>query len=214
MTQKIRRYDLDWLRVLVFGLLIFYHVGMYFVPWGWHIKNDPEYDWLRWPMVFVNQWRLPILFLISGMGTRFALSWRSGKQYASERMRRLWIPLAFGMLIIVPPQVYIERLVNQDFVGSYWSYYTTIAFQGIYPEGNLSWHHLWFLPYLLIYSLILTPVFLYLRNHPEAGILQWLRRRLQTKFGIYCLVIPLFLAEALLEPFFPVTHALVNDWFA
>ena len=35
-----RRYDLDWLRVGVFALLIFYHVGMFFVPWGWHIKND------------------------------------------------------------------------------------------------------------------------------------------------------------------------------
>ena len=61
---KIRRYDLDWLRVIVFGLLIFYHVGMFFVPWGWHIKNNEIYGWLRYPMLFVNQWRLPILFVI------------------------------------------------------------------------------------------------------------------------------------------------------
>ena len=31
---------MDWIRVLVFGLLIFYHVGMFYVPWGWHIKNE------------------------------------------------------------------------------------------------------------------------------------------------------------------------------
>jgi glucans biosynthesis protein C len=27
-----RRYDLDWLRVIAFLLLIFYHIGMFYVP--------------------------------------------------------------------------------------------------------------------------------------------------------------------------------------
>ncbi|MEM9886729.1 MAG: acyltransferase family protein [Bacteroidota bacterium] len=213
MTKKIRRYDLDWLRVIVFGLLIFYHVGMFFVPWDWHIKNPETYDALRYPMWFVNQWRLPILFVISGMGTRFALSWRSGKQYRLERFKRLSIPLLVGMLLVVPPQVYVERLSTGDFVGNYWSYYASTAFEGVYPEGNISWHHLWFLPYLLIYSLLLSPVFIYLRNHPEASFLHWIRKLIRQNYGFYWFVFPLFLAEALLEPFFPVTHALIGDWF-
>ena len=30
-----RRFELDWLRVLAFGLLIFYHIGMLYVErWG------------------------------------------------------------------------------------------------------------------------------------------------------------------------------------
>ena len=94
--EKIRRYDLDWLRVMVFGLLIFYHVGMFFVPWGWHIKNNQTYEWLKIPMAFVNQWRLPILFVISGMGTAYALSFRSAGQFMKERFLRLYIPLAVG----------------------------------------------------------------------------------------------------------------------
>ena len=106
----MRRNDLDWLRVLVFALLIFYHVGMFFVPWGFHIKNNIIYDWLRYPMVFLNQWRLPILFVISGMGTYYALQKRTGLQFAFERIKRLLIPLIFGMLFIVPPQVYLEKL--------------------------------------------------------------------------------------------------------
>ncbi len=214
MTEKIRRYDLDWLRVLVFGLLIFYHVGMFFVPWGWHIKNNVIYDWLQWPMLFVNQWRLSILFVISGMGTCFALSFRNGRQFAWERMKRLWLPLAFGMVVIVPPQVYIERLVSGAFSGNYGAFYTTVAFSGIYPAGNFSWHHLWFLPYLLIYSLLLIPVFLYLRSNAQARLLQWLRKSLRRPLGLYVLIIPLYFTEALLEPFFPVTHGLVGDWFA
>ena len=61
--EKERRYDIDWIRVIAFDFLIIYHVGMFFVPWEYHIKNNEIVDWLRWPMMFVNQWRLPILFL-------------------------------------------------------------------------------------------------------------------------------------------------------
>jgi len=111
-TAKVRRYDLDWLRVSVFGILIIYHVGMYFVPWKWHIKHELTYDWISWPMIFINQWRLPILFIISGMGTRFALSHRSGQLFRKERLMRLGIPLLVGVILIVPPQLYIERILT------------------------------------------------------------------------------------------------------
>ena len=213
METKVRRYDLDWLRVIVFALLIFYHVGMFFVPWGWHIKNNVIYDWLRWPMLFLNQWRLPILFVISGMGTYYALSKRNLRQFTWERFKRLGIPLFFGMLVIVPPQIYIERLVNGEFIGNYMAYYETMAFRnGTYPKGDISWHHLWFLPYLLLFSWILAPIFIYLKNQPTK-FMDWVKRLLGTSYGIYLFVIPLFLLESFVEPFFDITHALIDDWF-
>jgi glucan biosynthesis protein C len=211
--KVMRRYDLDWLRVLVFALLIFYHVGMFFVPWGWHLKNNVIYEWPRWPMLFLNQWRLPLLFVISGMGTYFALGKRTGGQYAGERARRLLVPLLFGMLVVVPPQVYMERLAQGQFAGSYFAFWPAEAFVGVYPEGNLSWHHLWFLPYLLIYSLLLLPAFLYIRRHPDHRWLRRMRETIARPAGLYWFLIPLYLIEALVEPFFPVTHALVDDWF-
>lgn len=212
MEKTIRRYDLDWLRVIVFGLLIFYHVGMFFVPWGWHVKNNMIYDWLRWPMWFLNQWRLPILFTISGMGTYYALGKRTLGKFAWERFLRLGIPLIAGMLFIVPPQVYFERMAEGTFAGSYPQFYTTAAFEGVYPEGNLSWHHLWFLPYLLVFSWVLAPLFVYLRKH-KTRFVEWVERLIQKTWGIYLFVIPLYLVESLIEPFFPITHALVDDWF-
>lgn len=213
--DKTRRYDLDWLRVIVFGLLIFYHVGMFFVPWGWHVKNNVIYPDLRWPMMFLNQWRLPLLFVISGMGTAYALSFRTGGQFARERLARLGLPLVFGMLAIIPPQIYFERLYQGSFQGSLWQFITGPAFTtGVYPEGNISWHHLWFLPYLLVFSVILVPAFLYLRSHPECGLLRKTRQLLTDKpLAIFWLVVPLYLYEALLEPFFDVTHNLFWDWF-
>jgi len=212
METSIRRYDLDWLRVIVFALLIFYHVGMFFVPWGWHVKNNIIYDWLRWPMLFLNQWRLPILFVISGMGTYYALGKRTMGKFMWERFLRLGIPLVAGMVLIVPPQVYFERLSEGQFTGSYWHYFTTVAFDGVYPEGNLSWHHLWFLPYLLAFSWILAPLFVYLRRC-QTTFIEWVKRLIQKTWGIYAFVIPLYFVESLVEPFFPVTHALVDDWF-
>lgn len=211
--KKVRRHDLDWLRVSVFALLIFYHVGMFFVPWGWHLKNNEIFPELRWPMLFLNQWRLPILFVISGMGTYYAYSYRTPGQYARERLKRLGIPLIFGMLLIVPPQVYLERLAQKDFQGTYWDYFPSEAFIGIYPEGNLSWHHLWFLPYLLLFSLILAKVFRKWKDHP-GKVISWLRTKLATSWGWLVFLPPLYLFEAFAEPFFPVTHALVGDWFA
>lgn len=209
----MRRYDLDWLRVIVFALLIFYHVGMFFVPWGWHIKNNVIYPDARWPMLFVNQWRLPILFVISGMGTYFALGKRSRGQFAWERIKRLLLPLAIGMLIIVPPQVYFERVVSGQFSGLYWDFWPRLAFQGVYPEGNLSWHHLWFLPYLLLFSLISIPLLMYVRNTRESALVIGMTNLASKPFGLFWLVIPLYVWESLLEPFFPSTHSLVDDWF-
>lgn len=210
---KVRRHDIDWIRVLVFDILIIYHVGMFFVPWGWHIKNNDIVEWMALPMFFVNQWRLPILFVVSGIGTRYALSYRSGNEYVKERTKRLLIPLIVGILLIVPPQVYLERIVQGSFSGNYFQFYPNF-FQGIYPGGNFSWHHLWFLPYLLLMSLIFTPLFLKWRINDNRFIV-WIKGLLnKSPFFIYIFTIPLLFIEAFMEPAFPVTHALYGDWYA
>lgn len=209
----MRRHDLDWLRVLVFVLLIFYHAGMFFVPWGFHLKNNVIYDWLMYPMWFLNQWRLPILFIISGMGTFYALQKRTGISFALERFKRLGIPLLFGMVFIIPPQVYFERLTNNEFDGNYFDFWPKIALTGIYPEGNFSWHHLWFLPYLLVFSLLLIPILIYFKKHPQNKFISWMKKKVKSIIGVYIFIIPLYLTEAFLEPYFPITHALIDDWF-
>jgi hypothetical protein len=99
---KVRLYFLDWLRVLAFGLLVFYHSGLIFVDWGFHIRNNSVTDILKPPLLFLNQWRLLLLFFVSGAGTFFALGKRTGSVFVKERFVRLFIPLIFGILIIIP----------------------------------------------------------------------------------------------------------------
>ena len=60
-----RRYDLDWIRVGAFFLLILYHVGMFYVPWDWHVKSPHPVEALEWGMFLTNPWRLTLLFLVS-----------------------------------------------------------------------------------------------------------------------------------------------------
>jgi fucose 4-O-acetylase-like acetyltransferase len=122
---------------------------------------------MRW----LHRWRMPLLFFISGAGTFFALQRRTYGAYAGERFRRLFIPLVFGMFVIVPPQIYIEWLFRGRFSGTYADFYPNVfGFQAYHDGGTggaFSWHHLWFICYLFFYSLLSIPVFRWLKS--EAG---------------------------------------------
>ena len=83
-----RRIDLDWMRIGAFGLLILYHVGMFYVSWNWHIKSALSVTALEPLMLALNPWRLALLFLVSGVATRFMSRGRvvksGGKELALE----------------------------------------------------------------------------------------------------------------------------------
>lgn len=87
-----RRYDLDWLRIAAFGLLIFYHVGMFYVTWGFHVKSSHASPAAEPFMLLVNPWRLTLLFIISGSATRFMLDKMKPGAFAASRTLRLLVP--------------------------------------------------------------------------------------------------------------------------
>jgi len=203
MTSK-RDYSLDWLRVIAFGLLILYHAGMPFTGWGWHIDNAETSEWLRAPMYFVNRWRLPLLFFVSGAGTAFALGRRGAGEFLRERAARLLVPLVFAMFVIVPPQIYWERLDRGQFSGSYWQWYPNVLAFRPYPQGDFSWHHMWFVLYLFVISAALLPVLRWCRGRE----LTWLRQ----PAALLLLPVPSFAIAVTLGARYPTTHALWGDW--
>ena len=84
MTPRIdaeRRYDLDWLRVIAFALLMLFHTGMMFSVWDWHVKNLETSESLSLIMGFLHSWRMPLLFFISGSAIWFAMDRYSTWKY-------------------------------------------------------------------------------------------------------------------------------------
>ncbi|MFD2571996.1 acyltransferase family protein [Spirosoma soli] len=212
-----RRYDLDWLRVIAIITLLFYHTGMIYVSWGWHIQSQDTSAVFEQVMRWLHNWRMPLLFFISGAGAFFALRKRSSGTYAGERIRRLFIPLVFGMFVIVPPQIYTEWIFRGRFSGSYAEFYPEVFnFQPYHDGGTggaFSWHHLWFVAYLFLYSLLSIPVFGWLKSAGGQRFTDRVGRLITKPGGAMWLVVLLLLNDVALGGFFPdETHALIDDW--
>lgn len=213
-----RLYFLDWVRIFAFALLICYHVGMYYVSWGWHIKSETASHTLEPLMFLTNPWRMSLLFLVSGVATRFMLERQSAGQFAGARSWRILLPLIFGMAVIVPPQAYLEVVQKLQYQGSYLEFLNLYFhnYRGFFIEGKRlvlpTWNHLWFLAYLWTYSMIIALAW---KVFPAVfAKLEKLVDVMTTGWGIFLSPI-LYLAAiriGLLSGH-PPTNNLTNDWY-
>lgn len=218
-----RRHDIDALRVLAFLILIFYHVGMLYVAnWGFHIKSIYQYDWVKFPMLLVNQWRMPLLFLISGVASSFLIGKLNAIGFIKSRSLRLLVPFIAGVILVIPPQAYIESLANGSisknfgdmsylgFLIHYFSFqeWPAGAFDG--SEYGFTWNHLWFIPYLFAYTLLLVPIAKLLRI---SGLYVWFVR-IGSLMLVLVPVIIQIIWQLTLNDEKAISHALVDDWYA
>ncbi len=214
-----RRHDLDWVRVLAFGLLVFYHVGMYYVGWDWHVKSPHAGPALEPFMLLSSPWRLGLLFMVSGAASAFLFGKFPGG-FLAARSWRLLVPLAFGMLVVVVPQAYYE--VVEKLPGGYHDGY--LAFWGRYlaadpnfcRDGDCldvpTWNHLWFVAYLWVYTVVLWAL-LKLAPRIVQGAGAWLERALSGYGALLWPWLLLAAARVVLVERFESTHALVDDWY-
>lgn len=206
-----RQAYLDWLRIMaIIGVLVFHSAMAFVSEWEWHIKNKETSNLLMEFNFWLSRFRMPLLFFISGTVCYFMLRKKTGLSFVGLRFKRLFIPLLVGMLVIVPPQVYMERL-TQGFTGNYADFYPTVFTTGPYPAGNLSWHHLWFILYLFIYDVLFTPLFVWLLSDKGKGFLQKLNWMASGK-NIYLLMIPSVIWYAFMALDHPGTNNLIDDW--
>lgn len=152
-----RIHAIDWLRVLAFAILMIYHTAEVFTTWNWWIKNDETSPLLSYAMKFFHEWRMFLLFVISGAATHLALGKRSPITFLNDRVMRILIPLAAGMLLVIPPQIYYIRLSQGSDIG-FIDFYAELFRSGWFPQGNLHWLHLWYMAFLFAFVLLMIPV--------------------------------------------------------
>jgi peptidoglycan/LPS O-acetylase OafA/YrhL len=128
----------------------------------------------------LNVWRIPLLFVVSGMGVYFALRKRNWKQLIGERSRRILVPFLFGMFCIVP--------IHMNLWQKY--YKMDLSYQA--DPG-----HLWFLGNIFIYVLVLSPLLFYLRGHEEGRLVGVIRKTLSSPLGLIP-VLAAFIVEVLI----------------
>jgi peptidoglycan/LPS O-acetylase OafA/YrhL len=217
MSTTDRRLDLDWVRILAFGLLIFYHVGMYYVTWGWHVKSPFASTDLEPLMRLSSPWRLSLLFFVAGCATSF-LHAKSSAGFVKSRSQRLLIPLALGLWIVVPPQSWAEITEAVGYRGGYLNFMRHYALGdgGWCREGCLitpTWNHLWFVAYLWCYTMLAAWVWRVVPRQRLECLGAAVARRLR---GPWLFVLPVAWLAAIriaLVARFPDTHALVDDWY-
>ena len=169
-----RRHDLDWLRVILFGLLIWFHLGVFTF---WLFPDEEAPLSVLFVVDVMHQWRLAALFLISGMGTAFAFRRRDVKTFLNERLVRLGIPLLFATYVLLGGLVApLETL-----------WLMLVPFPG---SNAMPYAHLWFLRNLLLYSVFLAPLFAYVRKNPESGPVRAARWTVDAGRGLALITVP------------------------
>lgn len=208
-----RRYDLDWLRVLAFTGVFLYHCSRFFDSSDWHVKNatsSPLVDTLKG---IFDLWGMPLIFIISGASIFFALRPGGALQFLRNRVWRLLIPLPLGILVLAPPQVYLDRLTHGEFQGSFLEFLPLYYRDWNTWDGNFAWAgmHLWYLEDLFLLTLLLLPIFALLKGESGRRFVEALGRLSNRPGMIFLWALPLVVVLLVVDPFQLVRPAFSQD---
>jgi hypothetical protein len=222
---------LDWLRFMVVLALAPFHAALSYTGYGYvYVYDNPVRDAvlsgqglfghfgpdvLRLFTVFLDNWGMHLLFLVSGMGAVRSLRKRSAGTFIGERASRLMLPFLLMLLLVIPIQSWFRALDFKTFSSGFFAFYPHF-FNGVSTgpgsPGNFDWGHLWFLVYLFFFSLSAVPLFVAWQRRgtptlraPGASTTACAAWVLAPAFWIALL-------EALFRPGWPGSLNLVSDW--
>ena len=158
----MRKNYIDNLRWMATTLLFVYHAFMVYNTFGesFYVKGadiqaTSNFIIALWP------WFMPLLFLLAGVSSAYALEKRTAKEYVKERVFKLLIPFVSGLLVLVPLQTYFAELFHNGYTGGYFEQYIlffTKPTDLTGYAGGFTPAHLWFIMYLFIISLVALPI--------------------------------------------------------
>lgn len=153
MIMDRKRYHfIDNIRWVVVLLVLLYHVFYNYNALGVFgaIGSLGDNQWQDIICTLLNPWFMPMLFVIAGASSKYALEHQTTKEFRIERRRKLLIPSTLGILIFG----WILGMINMANAGI------------VLPEGTPGWvtylislpsgiAHLWFIQDLFGFSLLL-----------------------------------------------------------
>jgi peptidoglycan/LPS O-acetylase OafA/YrhL len=208
----MRRADLDALRIILCAAVILQHAVLIFAAEPrYHVKSAVISPSASAAYEILRIIAMPPFFTLAGWAAVLSLRCRGVAAFCTERASRLLLPLAAGILLLGPVIKYIElsggrdlslsgfrlvpplRMGFPEFLGDY---YGRLAL--------LTWSHLWFLAYLLLYSVLLLPLLVWLARRP-------LRSRVPSAALVYLPVLPLMGVLAGWHGYWPYLPNLLTD---
>ena len=201
---------------------------MYYGGWNYHVKSPHATSGLDPWMMLSEPWRMSLLFFISGAALFYA--WQRAQsnshvnvhRFLRRRSRQLLLPLLCGIVLIVPPQTYFEVRQKFNYTGDFWDFLKLyFTHSQVFCDGQTclvmpTWNHLWFLPYLALYSVMVILLF-----HSAPAVCNRIKAWLQSQpsrgqrsyaWLLYPIVWLTLLRIGLAEQF-PSTHDFVHDFF-
>lgn len=214
MNKPQRIHYIDWLRVMAVFSVILFHVMRFFDPAPWLVKNNINTEAFVIPIVFFGHWVMPLFFVLSGASIYFSFRSRRPREFIKARVLRLLIPFLFiGLLVLVPPQEYVRLVTNgiiqpeMTFLEFYPLFFLANADNIIiseFPWFGIPMRTLWYLLWLFIFSVVLLPLFMYLRKDSGRFMISKMASIFTRRYMIFLLALPLALSSSLLDAVIPV----------
>lgn len=205
----MRKYYLDNLRFIFILLLFPYHTVMIYNDFGenFYIRGESN-AFLSKFIIITYPWFMPLLFVIAGISTYYALQKRTNKQYIKERVNKLLIPFISGILLLVPIQTYFAERFHNNYQGSYFYQYVLFFTKSTDLSGytgGFTPAHLWFIIYLFIISLIaLVFITLYKRS----------KYKINPEKITLVLIIPLFVVNAIMSLVLDISGKSIGEFLS
>lgn len=206
-----RLYYLDWLRIMATLGVFLFHVSNTFNGTNAEISNAESSDLVLIIQTFFYPWGMPLFFLLSGVGSYFALRKRTTIQFTRERTMRLLVPFFVGTILLGPVQLYFSwrhKTETGVFDGSLLDF-ASVRLGYPFPKviGAVG-YHMWFLGFLFLFSLLAIPIFAWFKGDSGQRFIGRLAGICEHRGAILLFILPLAVVRLVLQPFFPQ----IQDW--
>ena len=155
----MRYHYLDNIRWVTVLLVMFFHVFYYFNAYcmGSGIGGFSDYQPQDAVVYLLYPWLMPLLFVVAGMSSRYALQRKSAGEYLRTRTRKLLVPATLGLFVFQWMAGYFGmQTMNFRFhadLGAGQPWWVMYIMWAVCGGGGL-----WFIQLLWLFSLIIIPI--------------------------------------------------------